>query len=121
MYCKSEPGDVVAFDMRCWHASWGGSDDRRMCTLVYYNNPKTPEEDAATRNRARSNAKSPEHFNRPGTALYDPHWVENPMRSEKRQLGLIGCASWGSWIRFKLNFLRSDFLNSKDIRGKLKN
>ena len=32
--CKSEPGDVVAFDMRCWHASWGGSEDRRMCTVV---------------------------------------------------------------------------------------
>ena len=83
--CKSEPGDVVAFDMRCWHASWGGSADRRMCTIVYYNNPKTPVEDAATRNRARSNARSPEQFNRSGEPLYDPHWVANPMGSEKRQ------------------------------------
>ena len=83
--CKSEPGDVVAFDMRCWHASWGGSDDRRMCTVVYYNNPKTPVEDAATRERARSNAKSPEHFNRPGASLYDPHWIANSEGSEKRQ------------------------------------
>ena len=83
--CKSEPGDVVAFDMRCWHASWGGSEDRRMCTVVYYNNPETPEEVAATRNRARSNAKSPEHYNRPGSPLYDPHWVENSAGSEKRQ------------------------------------
>ncbi len=83
--CESEPGDVVAFDMRCWHASWGGSDDRRMCTMVYYNNPKTPEEDAATRDRASRNAKTPEQFNRPGTPLYHPHWVANPQRSEKRQ------------------------------------
>ena len=60
-------------------------DDRLMCTIVYYNNPKTPVEEAATRNRARSNAKSPEHFNRPGESLYDPHWVANPTGSEKRQ------------------------------------
>lgn len=66
-------------------ASWGGSDDRRMCTMVYYNNPKTPEEDAATRDRASRNAKTPEQFNRPGIPLYHPHWVANPQRSEKRQ------------------------------------
>ena len=32
--CRSEPGDVVAFDMRCWHASSGGAAGRRMCTCV---------------------------------------------------------------------------------------
>lgn len=83
--CKSEPGDVVAFDMRCWHASWGGSDDRRMCTMVYYNNPKTPEEDAATRNRARSNAGTSERFNRPGDPIYHPDWITNSSGSAKRQ------------------------------------
>ena len=36
----SEPGDVVAFDIRLWHASFGGSEDRQMCTVVYYANPK---------------------------------------------------------------------------------
>ena len=83
--CKSEPGDVVAFDMRCWHASWGGSTDRRMCTLVYYNNPKTPEEEAATRVRTVRNAQTPAQFNRLGQPLYHPHWVENRGGSEKRQ------------------------------------
>ncbi|MDE0314140.1 MAG: phytanoyl-CoA dioxygenase family protein [Candidatus Poribacteria bacterium] len=83
--CESEPGDVVAFDVRCWHASWGGSDDRRMCTVVYYNNPKTPEEDAAARNRASGNAGTTERFNLPDMPLYDPHWVANPTGSQKRQ------------------------------------
>src|SRR5262245_53202749 len=31
--CKSEPGDVVAFDLRTWHASCGGGRDRRRCTV----------------------------------------------------------------------------------------
>ena len=48
---ESEPGDVVAFDVRCWHASWGGAVDRRMCVLVYYNNPKTLEERKPPKNR----------------------------------------------------------------------
>lgn len=53
--------------------------------IKHFNNPKTSVEEAATRNRARSNAKSPEHFNRPGASLYDPDWVANPAGSEKRQ------------------------------------
>ena len=53
--CESEPGDVVAFDLRCWHASWGGSNDRHMCVLCYYNNPKTPEAEEATRQRLIDN------------------------------------------------------------------
>jgi hypothetical protein len=52
---ESEPGDAIAFDVRCWHASWGGGIDRWMCVLVYYNNPKTPEEEEATRKQIIGN------------------------------------------------------------------
>eukprot|EP01051_Picozoa_sp_SAG22_P014636 SAG22_NODE_1806_length_3531_cov_2.206294_2_plen_117_part_00 len=31
--CASEPGDVVMFDMRCFHASFNGRPNRRMCTV----------------------------------------------------------------------------------------
>ena len=33
--CVSQPGDIVAFNMRCYHSAWGGGPNRRMCTLVY--------------------------------------------------------------------------------------
>ena len=85
--CKSEPGDVVAFDLRLWHASWGGRDDRRMCTLVYYNNPSTPEEEEATRSQAIGNAGSPAKFGLlssiHSSIMY--HWIANSEASEKRQ------------------------------------
>lgn len=42
--CESNPGDVVAFDLRMYHASYGGSRDRHMCSVVYYVDPSTPEE-----------------------------------------------------------------------------
>jgi hypothetical protein len=83
--CMSEPGDVVAFDLRLWHASYGGSNDRRMCTCVYYNNPKTPEEDEATRKQAENNSKTTTTFNRPNDPIIDPDWLVNPEGSPKRQ------------------------------------
>jgi hypothetical protein len=83
--CTSEPGDVVAFDLRCFHASYGGADDRRMCTCVYYNNPKTPEQDEATRKQASGSGKTSATYNRPDDPLFDPHWLANPAGSPKRQ------------------------------------
>jgi len=83
--CTSELGDVFAFDLRCFHASYGGSDDRRMCTCVYYNNPKTPAQEETTRKQAKNSAKTPTSFNRPDDPIYDPHWLANPEGSAKRQ------------------------------------
>jgi len=42
--CETEPGDVIAFDYRTFHASLGGSQDRHMCTFNYYTEPNTPAE-----------------------------------------------------------------------------
>jgi hypothetical protein len=45
----SRPGDVVIFNARLWHGSCGGSNDRRMGTMVYYAGPQ----DAAEREEFR--------------------------------------------------------------------
>ena len=39
------------FDMRCFHSSLNGGPNRRMCTIVYYNNPRREAEEKATRER----------------------------------------------------------------------
>ncbi len=91
----SSPGDVVAFDMRCWHASHGGSTGRRMATCVYYNNPRGEKEEAATRQRAESSRRTPEHFNRPGDPLYPPEWLANPANNPRRQRWLERMAELG--------------------------
>lgn len=82
--CESEPGDVVAFDLRLWHASLGGSDDRRMCTLVYYNYPKTPEEEQVTREQAWTIGETFVRFGLPPQKQYPASWVENPANHPKR-------------------------------------
>lgn len=85
--CESEPGDVVAFDVRCWHASWGGAIDRRMCTVVYYKNPAGPEEEAATRKRASSSVKEPNNSGLPFETHRDimGYWAANHEGSARRQ------------------------------------
>lgn len=47
--CEAAPGDVVVFDNRIWHASSGGSSDRRACYLYFLRNPHTEAEVAAAR------------------------------------------------------------------------
>ena len=39
---ESQPGDVVMFDQRLFHASYGGSAGRRMFTLNFTRKPETP-------------------------------------------------------------------------------
>jgi len=83
----SSPGDVVAFDLRLWHASYGGSEDRKMCTLVYYNNPKNGDEVAALQRQSRRSPESSiKKFNTKQQFLYSKRWISNPSGSPDRQL-----------------------------------
>jgi hypothetical protein len=47
----SNPGDVIAFDMRASHAAFNGFDGRRLCTVLFYVNPKTDAEIAGAKRR----------------------------------------------------------------------
>ena len=83
--CASHPGDVVAFNMRCWHASHGGATGRRMSTCVYFPNPQGEAEEAAARKRAARYKDSAAKFGRPGQSMYPPEWLANPQGSPTRQ------------------------------------
>jgi hypothetical protein len=82
----SEPGDVVGFDLRLWHASFGGSSDRRMCTVVYYNNPKTAEEKAYFKRGAEQNVTvNIKDFHPKRRHLFSQYWLENRSANPDRQ------------------------------------
>jgi hypothetical protein len=84
--CSSEPGDVVAFDLRMWHGSVGGGKDRRMCAVVYYANPKTPAEREALVAQARENPRTAfAVFGCQRKYLYSKAWLANPGRNPDRQ------------------------------------
>jgi hypothetical protein len=83
----SEPGDVVGFDVRTYHASLGGRADRRMCTVVYYSEPKTDAEKQALLVQAKNNSKiSYQQFGCKRQYLYSARWMANPGRNPDRQL-----------------------------------
>ena len=91
--CASQPGDLIGFDVRLWHASCGGAAGRRMCTVVYYKSPQTPEEEKGMRWRAGHcvEALSPAPF-------VNPHWASNPGNSEKRAGWLEQLDHWGFMV-----------------------
>jgi hypothetical protein len=89
--CESKPGDAVLFDFRVWHASWGGSSDRRMVSLQYMKNPKTEEEKRGTQNeveRTLAGRNKPLAIDRG----YPDFWLSNPNNSPDR-------ARWIAWLR----------------------
>ena len=45
----SLPGDVVAFDNRTWHASYGGFKGRSLCTIAYFAAPKSDAQKEAVK------------------------------------------------------------------------
>ena len=82
---KTVPGDVIAFDIRTWHASYGGSRNRRACNLDYFQNPKVADEIELLRQLGRSHASSINHFNTKRKFNYSKNWIENPHQSTIRQ------------------------------------
>ena len=96
--CTVNPGDLVVFDFRIWHASSGGSDDRRMISMIFIKDADTPEENEAIdeivlksrRNRAH---RAKAAFGKKGSE-YHPDWVANPDNNPRRQ-------RWIDWLREK--------------------
>lgn len=94
----TQPGDVIAFDSRVWHASCGGSINRRMCSVNYFAVPVTPEEEESMHEIKAAEEHLVECF----PLLARPqHWIANTDESPLRE----------KWIRFlrKWGFIASDF------------
>ena len=89
---RSEPGDVVAFDNHTWHASWGGSTDRRMCSQGYFFTPTPPEEEGAIRVHVKQDAQIIQAF--PQVRRH-PNWIDNAEGSPRRQRWIDALRKWG--------------------------
>jgi hypothetical protein len=92
--CRTNPGDAVAFNFHVWHASWGGSTDRRMVSLQYQKDPTTPDEEASIHKHVQTNEQVMEEFGRDGP-FHHPHWVSNPGGSRLRERWIGKLRDWG--------------------------
>ena len=76
--CETEPGDVIAFDLRLFHASLNGRD-RRQWTVTFYRDPATPEEERETvgalADDVAADGGSWGEYDPGRYPFYDPEWV----------------------------------------------
>ena len=90
----STPGDVVTFNALIWHASFGGSEDRRTCTFNFFGNPKTDEQREAIRRHAESTRETTKYLGTVGPQ-YHPWWLENPDSNPRRARWINWLEQWG--------------------------
>ena len=81
----TEPGDVIAFDIRTWHASCGGGPNRRACNLDFFQNPSSAEAIEKLLELGKGHARSIERFGCKRKFNYSRNWLDNPHRSPVRQ------------------------------------
>ena len=78
-----------------WHASWGGSLDRRMISIIYIDDARNQEEEEALRNEAditnRTRVSMGKKTYENPTQEYPPEWLANPDNNPKRQ-------RWIDWL-----------------------
>ena len=89
---RSQPGDVEAFDNHTWHASWGGSTDRRMCSLGYFFAPTTAEEEAAVREHAEQDGQIVQAFPQ---VRRNPNSIADAEGNSRRQRWIDALRKWG--------------------------
>ena len=114
--CETDPGDVVAFDWRVYHATQGGSDDRHQVSLDYHIYPRTPQEVATTITEAkgylaeRDNSAAP--WNPKRTA--PDEWLANPAGNLRRRRWIDG------WRKFSEMAEGENGFKTVAIDGKMK-
>jgi len=91
---ESDPGDVVLFSQHLWHASFGGSDHRRMFTLNFTTKP-TEEAHVADHRRNYESALKWAQTNPygPQDHVYDPTFLAGG--GPRRQAMLKQIVEWG--------------------------
>jgi hypothetical protein len=101
--CETDPGDVIAFDQRLYHASINGCD-RRQWTVSFYRDPASFEEagevGAALTDEVVSDYGSWGEYDPRRYPFYDPEWIANveqtwraPAIRRLRELGVLEAAA----------------------------
>ena len=82
--CNSEPGDIIAFDNRLYHAAIGTSKDKRQLTMNFMQTPKTNNARMESKNLAKQIAEV-YNLTKAPTPFYAPEWADNPLSNQRRQ------------------------------------
>ena len=79
------PRDAVAFDLRIFHATWGGGNDRQMSCVTFFHYPETPEEMETMRSIVPHYLNPEPQPEMPWNDGTSEEWLANAGGSAKRQ------------------------------------
>ena len=79
------PRDAVAFDLRMFHATWGGGNDRQMSCVSFFHYPETPEEMETMRHIVPHYLSPRPQPEMPWNDGINKDWLANAGGSAKRQ------------------------------------
>ncbi len=91
IFC-SHPGDVITFNQNTWHAAFGGYEDRRNCSLAFYSNPTSAQEEYDLRAQVERAKTIRPTMDLQNSQYYHPWWLDNPDGSARR-------ARWINWLK----------------------
>lgn len=98
--CTTEPGDCIAFHIRTWHCSVGGSENRRSLNLDIFRTPRNAAEEQALCSLGKGHASSNRGFDCVLPFNYSQAWLRGggdirQIWVEKfREIGYLD----GSWV-----------------------
>ena len=96
IFC-SQPGDVITFNQRLWHAAFNGYEDRRNCSFAFYSKPKTIDQkvDLQFLLKQSETTASGLKMELKDSRYYHPWWLDNSEGSSKRASWIKSLYEWG--------------------------
>ena len=85
---------MVTFDFRLWHATWGGSKDRRMCSVNWHKYPQGPKEIETEKKMIEQSRGTRRALKFPGPQ-YPESWLANPNGNQRRERWIKFLDEWG--------------------------
>ena len=74
-YCRTNPGDMVIFNLKIWHSSLGGQKNRRNVTINYSKYPETESESESLKELAIQSKQTMKRLNFPAPQ-FSNYWIE---------------------------------------------
>jgi hypothetical protein len=109
--CDADPGDVVFFDSRIYHGTWTPADDpgdRRVASIMYFQNPRTCEDRAVMRLTAHGYYRN--GYAQPWNREPWQQWLDNKPNNADRQ-------EWIDTMR-RLSALTDEDVGVRLVQGK---
>jgi len=74
-YCVTNPGDMIIFNLKIWHSSWGGKTNRRNVTINYSKFPETNKESDSLKKLAIQSKETMKRLNFP-MPQFTNYWID---------------------------------------------